>query len=84
MIYLEQVTRTDISFVTNLLGQQMANPTQFHWEMGLKVLRYLKGTQDFTLNYRTADIVQLTCYADADWGERTGPQKPIRLHVLPA
>ena len=68
LIYLEQVTRPDISFVTNILGQQMANPTQFHWELGLKTLRYLKGTQGFTLNYRRADSMQLTCFADADWG----------------
>merc|ERR1711888_52284 len=68
LIYLEQVTRPDISFVTNILGQQMANPTQFHWDLGLKTLRYLKGTQGFTLNYRRADSMQLTYFADADWG----------------
>ena len=75
LIYLEQVTRPDISYVTNLLGQQMANPTEFHWKMGLKVLRYLKGTQYFTLNYRRADLVQLTCYADADWGNNALDRK---------
>ena len=68
LIYLEQVTRPDISFVTNILSQNMANPTQFHWDLGLKTLRYLKGTQGFTLNYHRADSVQLTCFADADWG----------------
>ena len=75
LIYLEQVTRPDLSYVTNLLGQQMADPTEFHWKMGLKVLRYLKGTQGFTLNYRKADLVQLTCYADADWGNNALDRK---------
>ena len=68
LIYLEQVSRPDISFVTNILGQQMANPTLFHWRMGLRVLQYLKGTINFTLNYRKAIPAQLTCFADADWG----------------
>ena len=42
LIYLEQVIRSDISYTTNLLGQQIADPTEFCWQMGLKVLRYLK------------------------------------------
>ena len=46
----------------------MANPTLFHWRMGLRVLQYLKGTINFHLNYRKAIPAQLTCFADADWG----------------
>ena len=47
LIYLEQVSRPDISIVTNILGQQMASPTEFHWDMGIRVLCYLKGTNKF-------------------------------------
>ena len=68
LIYLQQVTRPDISFITNILGQQMSKPTQFHWQLGLKTLRYLKGTINFTINYNKADRLELTGYADADWG----------------
>ena len=68
LIYLQQVTRPDISFVTNILGQQMSKPTQFHWELGLKTLRYLKGTMNFTINYNRSDKLRLTGFADADWG----------------
>ena len=71
LIYLQQVTRPDISFITNILGQQMSKPTKFHWELGLKTLRYLKGTINFTLVYRKADKIELTGYADADWGNGT-------------
>ena len=73
LIYLQQVTRPDISFIVNILGQQMSKPTQFHWELGLKALRYLKGTINFTLNYNKADKMELTGYADADWGN--GPDR---------
>ena len=68
LIYLQQVTRPDLSFITNILGQQMSKPTKFHWELGLKTLRYLKGTIEFKLNYNRANNLQLTGYADADWG----------------
>ena len=62
LIYLQQVTRHNISFITNILGQQMSKPTQFHWELGLKTLRYLKGTINFTLNYNKSDTMQLKGY----------------------
>ena len=68
LIYLQQVTRPDISFITNLLGQYMSTPTQFTWELGLKTLRYLKGTTNYSLNYYKSDILQLKGFSDADWG----------------
>ena len=68
LIYLQQVTRPDISFIKNILGQNMSQPTQFTWELGLKTLRYLKGTIDLSLNYYKTDKLQLTGFSDADWG----------------
>ena len=68
LIYLQQVTRPELSFIVNILGQNMANPNQFHWELGLKALRYLRGTIDFKLNYNKVDNMSLIGYADADWG----------------
>jgi hypothetical protein len=68
LIYLQQVMRPDISFITNILGQHMSQPTQFTWELGLKTLRYLKGTINLSLNYYKSDNLHLTGYADADWG----------------
>ena len=67
LIYLEQITRPDISFIVNILGQQMHQPTKAHWNIGLKVLRYLKGTQDYSLNYHRSDRLELTVFGDADW-----------------
>ena len=68
LIYLQQVTRPELSFIVNILGQNMASPNQFHWELGLKALRYLRGTIDFKLNYNKVDNMSLIGYADADWG----------------
>ena len=69
LIYLEQITRPDISYATNLLGQQMSKPTQFHWNMGKKVLRYLKKTTDYSITYSKANALQLYAFSDADWAE---------------
>ena len=67
LIYLEQITRPDISFIVNILGQQMHQPNMAHWKMGLKVLRYLSGTSSFCINYCPADNLELTIFGDADW-----------------
>ena len=67
LIYLEQITRPDISFIVNILGQQMHQPNMAHWKMGLKVLRYLNGTSNFYLNYYPAENLELTIFGDADW-----------------
>ena len=69
LIYPDKVSRPDISLVTNILGQQMSSHTKFHWEMGLRVLRYLKGTINFTLNYHIAIPAQLACFAETDRGD---------------
>lgn len=67
LLYLQQVTRPDISFVTNVLGQQMAKPTQFHWQLGLKVIRYLKGTINYSLNYKKVPQMELIGMVDSDF-----------------
>merc|ERR1711888_313920 len=69
LIYLEQITRPDISFIVNILGQQMHQPNKAHWKMGLKVLRYLSGTSTFCINYCPADNLELTIFGDADWAK---------------
>ena len=67
LLYLQQVSRPDISFVTNILGRQMAKPTQYHWELGKKVLKYLKGTMNFSLNYSKVSHMELIGMVDADY-----------------
>ena len=67
LIYLEQLTRPDLSYPTNLLGQHMAKPNLFHWNLAKKVLRYLLGTTGYSLVYRKADALQLISHCDADF-----------------
>ena len=45
----------------------MASPKQVHWDLGRNVLRYLKGTIDFSLHYTKVDKMELIGYAGADW-----------------
>eukprot|EP00253_Pinus_taeda_P017199 PITA_17199 len=44
-------TRLDISFVVGMLSRFMQKSCEGHWSTAKRVLRYLKGTQDFGIKY---------------------------------
>ncbi|RVX22757.1 Retrovirus-related Pol polyprotein from transposon RE2 [Vitis vinifera] len=61
------ITRPDISFSINKLCQFMQSPTDLHWKVVKRSLRYLKGTTSFGLSFHSSLDLQLTVYADANW-----------------
>ena len=61
------ITRPDISFSINKLRQFMQSPTDLHWKVVKRSLRYLKGTTSFGLSFHSSLDLQLTVYADANW-----------------
>eukprot|EP00253_Pinus_taeda_P014815 PITA_14815 len=44
-------TRPDISFIVGILSRFMQKPCEGQWSAAKRVLRYLKGTQDFGIKY---------------------------------
>lgn len=68
LLYISQVTRPDISFVINLLSKYNSKPEIRHWLALKRVMRYLKGTQDYRLTYKQSPEETMTHgYCDADW-----------------
>ena len=62
------LTRPDICFAVNKLSQFMHKPTDIHWQMVKRVLRYLQGTvQDCLLLHRHSPS-SVHAFSDADWG----------------
>ena len=69
LIYLMTNTRPDISYVVTLLGQYMSNPTVAHLNLAKHVLRYLKGTKFYGLNFiKSKYDLEVMGYCDSDWG----------------
>jgi hypothetical protein len=50
LMYLTN-TRPDICFVVNTLSQHMVDPRKVHWIAAKHILRYMKGTIEFCLQY---------------------------------
>ncbi|BBH04777.1 BURP domain-containing protein, partial [Prunus dulcis] len=66
LLYLT-ATRPDIMFATSLLARFMHCPTTKHLGTAKRVLRYVKGTLDYGLEYVKGKETVLIGYCDSDW-----------------
>ena len=60
------ITRPDISFAVNKASQFMQNPTDEHWSMVKRILRYLKHTLSYGIQISRSNSSQLSAFSDAD------------------
>ncbi|XP_019182103.1 PREDICTED: uncharacterized protein LOC109177241 [Ipomoea nil] len=61
------ITRPDLAYSVNRLCQFMHSPTDDHWSLLKRVLRYIKGTQDYGLRLRPSASSDLHAFFDSDW-----------------
>jgi hypothetical protein len=52
LMYLTNATRPDIAAALATLGTIFAAPRLKHWRFAINILKYLKGTANYTLRYR--------------------------------
>ncbi len=67
-MYLSTGTRPDIAYAVGSVAKYTSNPTQRHWIAVKRILRYLKGTAEFGLQYLASNTEDLHGYSDSDWG----------------
>lgn len=63
-----QFTRLDIAYAVNKLSQFMHMPTEDHWKVAKRILRYLAGTPTHGVFFSTSNKLVLHAYSDTDWG----------------
>ncbi|CAB0004503.1 unnamed protein product, partial [Nesidiocoris tenuis] len=81
LMYLSVATRPDISFAVSYLSQFNSCYNSQHWNAAKRVLRYLKGTMDFSLTYQK-NGQPIIGYADADWGSCTIDRRSYSGHCF--
>ena len=74
LLYLT-ATRPDIMFATSLLSRFMQKPSQIHYGVAKRILRYLQGTKEFGIWYKTMTNSKLIGYTDSDWAGSTDDMK---------
>jgi hypothetical protein len=60
-------TKLEISFVIEITSRSMQKPYEGQWSEIKRVLKYLKGTQDFGLRYSKVDDFNLIRYTDSEF-----------------
>lgn len=60
------ITRPDISFAVNSVCQHMHRPLEKHFTAVKRILRYVKGTLSYGLQF-TKSSLTLSAFTDADW-----------------
>ncbi|XP_019182546.1 PREDICTED: uncharacterized protein LOC109177599 [Ipomoea nil] len=61
------ITRPDLSYSVNRLCQFMHAPTDDHWGLAKRVLRYIKGTLDYGLRISPSTSTTIQAFSDSDW-----------------
>ena len=67
LIYLMSCTRPDLCYSVSKLSQFMHKPTQAHLNVAKDVIRYLKCTANYSLNFCKCHSLKLFGFCDSDW-----------------
>lgn len=68
IMYLMLGTRPDLAFSVGVLSRALESPTSEDVQRLKRVLRYIAGTLDYGIIYKTNGEKKLECYSDADYG----------------
>jgi len=66
LVYLT-VARPDIAYAVHLVSQFMATPCTTHYDVVLRILRYIKGTLFEGLYFPCSSSLELKAYLNLDW-----------------
>lgn len=69
LMYLQRGSRPDIAFIVCRLAQYCSDPAIRHWNALTRVIRYLKGTQDYGIRYGSYGRLtsDLRGFSDSDY-----------------
>jgi hypothetical protein len=60
-------TCPDLSFAVGLVARYMKKPHESHWKETTRILRYVRGTIQFGIHYRSGGTPLLVGFTDLDW-----------------
>ena len=67
LMYLSVCTRPDIAYAVSTLARFSNKPNRSHWTAAKRVLRYLRGTDDYGIAFTKSDSGECMGYSNADW-----------------
>ena len=70
LTYAMQDTRPDIAYSVSLLSRFLAAPTDQHYALLIRILKYLNTYLSLSIQYRRSADQGLICYTDTIWGDK--------------
>ncbi|KAJ0615698.1 putative RNA-directed DNA polymerase [Helianthus annuus] len=74
LIYLSH-TRPDIAYAVGVVSQFMHEPQAAHMEAVIRIIRYLKGTPNHGVLFKSNGHLEIQAYTDADWAGDKGNRR---------
>lgn len=74
LLYLANGTRPDIAYAISEASRFNNDHSEVHWTAAKRILRYLRGTVDLKLRYKS-NGTKLHAFCDADWGSENDDRK---------
>jgi transposase InsO family protein len=83
MTWVSRGSRPDITYVIGQLSQYCNEPTVRHWNAVVRVLRYLKGTINYSISYGKGkdEGPKLQGYSDADYAGNIVDRRSVTGHL---
>jgi len=69
------LTWSDISYPVGVVSRYMSNPKKPHFDAVKRILRYVKGTIDFGIQYKETKDCQVMGYCDTDYAGDCGTRR---------
>jgi hypothetical protein len=71
LMFLITGSRPDLAYSLSILSRFLSNPKPKHWRAIQQLLRYLKGTRNYSIRYEPISdqfLFSLSIYTDSSWG----------------
>jgi hypothetical protein len=68
-------TRPNIALLVGMVARFFANPKENHMMVIKRIMRYLKGTEDYGLWYKKGGNFELKSFTNIDWAESVDDRK---------
>ncbi|XP_031273246.1 uncharacterized protein LOC116131724 [Pistacia vera] len=81
LLYLT-ATQLDLMFAASYLSRFMSCPSELHYRVAKRVLRYVKGTFSLGIWFRRAENLVLVGYTDSHWGGSLDDMKSTSGYVF--
>lgn len=74
LLWIARQTRPDLEWVTNHLSQFLSDPRPEHWNLFVRVLRYLSLTTHFVFRY-SRNSRKIMMQTDSDWAPKEAEKR---------